>query len=115
MAEFKWDETMMHFSSYFNNFHGHLPGGFHRKMAAVDDDWKYGAPGAGARRGLTATEFHQDVDRTIAELGLDPETMSQLEKDIETRSDMEKFHAYILPLYVRLREKGYNHYPDLTA
>jgi len=104
-------------ASYFNNFHCHLPGGLYREF---DEELRRmkGVVGPGAsrrRRGMSVAEFHEDIDRTIAELGLDIGAFRQLRVQKWTLESRDRFERIFLPVYIRLREKGYKHYPDLTA
>lgn len=110
MAEFgRKSEWPLYY--FFNNFSTHLPGGFFRRIEGQLDHGKYYARNRGKRRRLAVVEFHRDIDRAIKELGMDPVKIGRLNRFRDPR----KLHDYILPLYVRLREKGYKHYPALTA
>jgi len=54
---------------------------------------------------MTHAEFYKDIDTTIAELGLNPE---QIERLVRSYS-LTKLSEIVLPVYIRLREAGYNH------
>lgn|GEM_PF-52854 len=94
-----------------NNFHGYLPGGYKRRFD--DDIMNEVFPDSQASKKfskMTLAEVIRDIDRTIIELGLDPMEIIRLigwEKQVS-------MYKYILPIYIRMREKGYSHL-DLTA
>jgi hypothetical protein len=95
-----------------NNFHCHLPGGLYRLIAnRTDVNAPYTNPGASRkRREMTPAQFFGVIDALIAELGLDAEKIKNLQNDRD-----RDIHDYAFALYVRLREEGFKHYPDLTA
>lgn len=97
---------------FLNNFPGLLPGGFYRLILEAEDlHIPYDNPAAGPkRRGLTPAQMFELIDRLIPEVGLDVETIKCLQR---TRTG--KIYDYVYPLYLRLREEGFMHYPDLTA
>jgi hypothetical protein len=98
--------------AFLNNFHCHLPGGYLRNISEdlledrlpVSREWEGG-------RILRRSQFYAVIDKFIAELHLDADKI----KELREGQDPDKFFAYIFPLYVRLREAGFKHYPDLTA
>jgi hypothetical protein len=60
-------------------------------------------------------QFFEDIDKTMDELNLNKKELIELWRNCHTKSDYEKFYDTVFNLYIRLREKGYNHYPDLTG
>ncbi|MBS3119031.1 hypothetical protein J4417_05155 [Candidatus Woesearchaeota archaeon] len=94
-------------SEYLNNFHTRLPGGFYRgRSFDYFLDKKYTNENASKKlKGMTHAEFYKDIDTTIAELGLNPE---QIERLVRSYS-LTKLSEIVLPVYIRLREAGYNH------
>lgn len=97
---------------YLNNFHCRLPGGLYRKIC---DETKLNQHYTDARasrklRAMTHAQFFGLVDDLIAELGLYAEKIMGLQS-VASR----KLHDYCFPVYVRLREEGFKHYPDLTS
>ena len=100
------------FLRYFNNFSGNLPFGYYRIIFKNIVDKTFTDEKASERlRSMTHREFYQDIDDTISELGLDLNEIRRLQESM----DLAKLYDLTLPLYVRLREKGYNHYPNLIA
>lgn len=96
---------------FLNNFYGHLPGGFYRHLALIGLNRPYTNPGAGKRRKeMSFAQFHELIDRLIAELGIDLTKIARLHEGID-----DDAYRSILPLYIRLRKEGFKHYPDLTA
>ena len=97
---------------FLNNFHGHLPGGFYRTALESEDlNRPCDDPRAGPkRRGMTLAQLHALIDRLIPEVGLDVETIMGLQA-----ARNGSIYDYVFPLYVRLREEGFRHYPDLTS
>lgn len=95
---------------FFNNFWGNLPFGWRRRspnlgLRSTDprDSERY--------RSMNLGEFFQDIDSTISELGLDLDMIQRLDQEHK----WEELWNCLSPLYIRLREKGYSHYPDLTG
>jgi hypothetical protein len=97
---------------FLNNFHCRLPGGLYRRVFEdIDLDTPYADARASRKlRGMTPRSFFAIIDRAIAELELDVGKIIRLQ-DARTG----EIHDYTFPLYVRLREEGFKHYPDLTA
>jgi hypothetical protein len=104
--------SKLEYGPYLNNFHCHLPGGLYRLIAKrTDVNEPYTNPGASRkRREMTRAQFSGVIDALIAELGLDAEKIKNLQLGRN-----EDIHDYAFALYVRLREEGFKHYPDLTA
>lgn len=95
---------------YLNNFHCRLPGGLYRSIyERAEVDWPY-TRGSRKLRGMTHSQFFGLIDVLIAELGLDAEKIKGLQ-NVANRKILD----YCFPLYVRLREEGFQHHPDLTA
>jgi hypothetical protein len=63
------------------------------------------------RKRQTFAQFFSTIDLCIADTGLDMEKIKQLQVDRKTR---EELINYVFPVYLKLREMGYNRYPDLT-
>ena len=63
----------------------------------------------------TPREFFDEIDNTIKELGIDG--LEEIYNKYQEKGDINEFYENekLLNLYVKLREKGYNHYPDLTS
>lgn len=97
---------------FLNNFSCRLPGGLYRRVFEdIDLDTPYADARASRRlRGLTPREFFVLIDGLIEQLGLDAEKIVHLQ---EARTG--ELDEYAFPLYVRLREEGFKHYPDLTS
>lgn len=92
---------------FLNNFHCRLPGGLYR--AIFDQTHAYTDARASRKlRGMTIAQFFGVIDGMIRELGLDANKIMRLQSS-------RKIYTYVFPLYVRLREAGFNHYPDLTS
>lgn len=99
-------------SHFLNNFYGHLPGGFYRRLDLIGLNRPYTNPGAGKKRKeMSLAQFHELIDRLIAELGLDLTKIARLHEG----KDDDDAYRNILPLYVQMRKEGFKHYPDLTA
>lgn len=96
---------------YLNNFHCRLPGGLYRTLGADFLDAPSLSPGASPRlRRMTLRQFYALIDGLIAELGLNVERILALQA-----AESREIYDYTFPLYVRLREEGFKHYPDLTS
>jgi len=92
---------------FLNNFHCRLPGGLYRRF--YDQTHAYTDARASRKlRGMTFAQFFRVIDGLIGELGLDADKIISLQTS-------RKIYAYVFPLYVRLREEGFKHYPDLTS
>ena len=92
---------------FLNNFHCRLPGGLYR--AIFDQAHAYADARASRKlRGMTLAQFFRVIDGLIGELGLDANKIMRLQSS-------RKIYTYVFPLYVRLREEGFKHYPDLTS
>lgn len=97
---------------FLNNFHCLLPGGLYRR---IFDQEEMNQPCADARasrklRGMMHAQFFGLIDALIEELGLDANEIKRLQS-----AEGREIYDYVFPLYVRLREEGFKHYPDLTA
>lgn len=97
---------------FLNNFHCRLPGGLYRRIySRVELHERYLDERAGAKlRRMTAAQFFAHIDAAIAELGLDARKMRRLQN-----ARTLEIHDYAFPLYLRLRQDGFKHYPDLTS
>ncbi len=127
-------------TSYFNNFDSRFPGGDHRtgefSQQHFDDRITQGSD---LLQSLTYREFYKMVDDSISELGLDTAELRALQKEREeifspyrscwvkhnyeraTEEEIEivsqrldlvekKLNDWSLPLFIRLREKGFEYY-----
>lgn len=82
-------------TNFFNNFHGHLPGGYKRPLEK---------------------QLHKDVDAVIERLGLDKEEILKWQKNRPpTPEEKEKMLNVMKAIYVEMRKLGYSHYPDLSG
>jgi hypothetical protein len=66
------------------------------------------------RRTQTWREFYATIDLVLQEVGIYDE-VKQANRGRTKEEDIERICTLIYPAYVRLRELGYNCYPDLTA
>ncbi|MEK6973944.1 MAG: hypothetical protein AABW41_01770 [Nanoarchaeota archaeon] len=60
------------------------------------------------RKSQSLRQFHMTIDKVIAEEKIDLE-------ELRTISDIAEINKRLFGAYIRLRELGYNHWPDLTA
>ncbi len=68
------------------------------------------------RQQQTWREFYATIDRVLGELGLFDEVQRlNVSGTRKSAHDVVTLCELIYPAYVRLRELGYNCYPDLTA
>ncbi|MEK6951212.1 MAG: hypothetical protein AABX13_05820 [Nanoarchaeota archaeon] len=66
------------------------------------------------RRTQTWREFYATIDRVLQEVGIYDE-VRQANRGRIKEENIGRICTLIYPAYVRLREMGYNCYPDLTA
>jgi hypothetical protein len=116
-------------AEFLNNFEGKLPGGASRVQFEGEDaildgpfmtresDFNRRALSEKTRNpSFTLREFFDDVDNVIAtEPEIDPEQLEILRSDWKaaTEDSAEKLEVYLdyaLPIYRRLRMRGYSHY-----
>jgi hypothetical protein len=96
---------------YLNNFHCRLPGGLYRTLDPEFLDAPPLSPGASTRfRRMTLRQFCALINDLIVELGLDVARILALQA-----AESREIYDYTFPLYIRLREEGFKHYPDLTS
>ncbi len=62
----------------------------------------------------TDKEFGETLDAVLKESSFDVEKLRELVKDGSSKATDEK-SKILLPIYKKLRELGYNHYPELIA
>ena len=95
-------------STYLNNFFYHLPS--YRPNWMEPDAYPEHATHrfTNKRQNQTYREFWETVDEVIGELGIDPPRFTELDRD------EPEFYELEFQVYCRLREMGYNHYPDLV-
>ncbi len=64
----------------------------------------------------TLKEFHLTIDNVIDELKFNPDDFVKFQKWRSEDTETQLFYLHkVLPVYIKLREMGYKHYPDLTA
>lgn len=112
--------------TYLNNFYSNFPGQFYRKffMSIPDQD---GVPfikipfsqivgeinlNSPKLYASTYENFFSEIDEVIDELGVDLDYLDELSKERETNKLAIK--DMLLPPYIKLRLRGYNHH-DLTG
>jgi len=109
---------------FFNNLDRNLAGGGRRKffekgILSDEDLYKKAGEGVGPLlRSKTVSEFWQDCDDAVKEVGLTLEEVikaRQIYEESDDKVESEKFAKFLLPIYKNLRKKGYKHYPDLTG
>lgn len=98
-----------------NSFYGNLPGGAHRSL--FDTNERIAGEDFSARaRSKTYGGFFQEIDEVIGELGLDESEIIALQKGRgKDPQERARLHTIGLQIYTELIDRGYNHYPDLTA
>ena len=103
--------------NWFNNFHGHLPGGYSVIHYRGDLGDKMCADEASSDfiRGRTVGEFQEDCKQAVLGARFSEDEPAKLwrkhySKEITPEDWCEKF----LPVYVALRRMGYNSF-DLTG
>lgn len=79
---------------YFNNFMGHIPGGYKRRLSLEEED-----------------EFHKDLDEVIFRLGLNMDEIKTMPRAEKTKSNLD----ILKRIYIEMRKLGYKHYPDLVG
>ncbi len=101
---------------FFNNFNGHLPGGYKRRGIQDFNDWDERFSETLRKQSLK--EFHRTIDKVSEELGINQQEIIDIQKTLQEKNNFsvyEKLFELCIPIYVKLREMGYNHYPDLTS
>jgi len=101
-------------SYYFNNFKGHLPKGYYREHFPKSfNDWD--EKHSKLLKKQTMGEFHETIDNVISQLGFSKEEFIAFQSQLSQVPETGDFYIEkCTPLYIKLREMGYNHYPDLT-
>ena len=111
-------------SPFFNNFWMNLPGPMSRMVlyseAGVLDKRASHDNLQGMSmllRGQTWREFFETVRETAVARGFDEKVFAHLESLSRAGHSEKREEVYhiIEPIYLDLRERGYNHYPDLTV
>jgi len=104
---------------YFGNFMCHLPEGLYRKGKFYDSDFKqWGEKHSKLMKSQTIGQVHHVIDNIISKKGIDLENMIRLLITWREKKDntaLSELYDIATPIYIKLREMGYNHYPDLTA
>ena len=110
--------------NYLNNFILHLPdnrfknGGYYRRyynstqwVTKFKDMPRHIDKGhSDLFMNQSPKEFYETIDKTIVDCGLSLEEIRELWK----KDEKMKLWELSLPIYIRLRELGYNKNPDLT-
>lgn len=105
--------------NWLNNFPAYISEncGYELKSSSFSDRkiWKNASGRSKLKKGKTIKEFFQDCREAIEAAGISNEEVERLPKGTYTGDvALEEFVEYLLPAYVILRERGYNH-TDLTA
>ncbi|SRR5258706_9805343 len=109
---------------FFNNFEGNLPGGYRTEVSEEILKTKFKNDRASELlRSKTFGEFYKDCADVCDELGINEKDILKVsfewqESKWRTREQIvaeQNFVNLLLPIYVRLRQKGYKHTPDLTG
>ena len=102
-------------SYFFNNFHGNLPGGYRTVPNPPDflNRRLYeNNPRASERiKPQTVGEFQRECSSAVEESGIRPEDITAARRSGRNKELFEM----LLPIYLILRRRGYNHYPDITS
>ena len=105
---------------YLNNFYLNLPDGLYRSMHVVfkktEEQMEF-SPAEKKQHGHSdlycnqkRKEFFKAIDDVLIEEGIALEEIKRLQTLNTTMEDLEKFYESVFPIYVKLREKGYNRY-----
>ncbi len=62
----------------------------------------------------TPKDFYSTVDRVSEEIGVSLDVIVQYRQEILNDRPMNELHDLLKPVFIRLRELGYNRYPDLV-
>lgn len=105
--------------AFYNNFALNILNRATYKMlekAGMLDSSDLNNKGASKRKQkITPRQFFEDIDATIQELGMDKNELTELHDRCYRQGNWKEWCDVVFDLYVRLREKGYNHYPDLIG
>ena len=117
IAEMKQRYSEHWWPNYFSNFEHRLPGGFWRMVFEKSYDNLIGDdPGfmeySSLLRSQTPRLFFDTIDRLLEEEGISKETVMNLKFH---NRDLKRLYELTLPVFIKLREMGYLHYPDLIA
>src|SRR3989338_8607295 len=105
---------------YLNNFYMNFPEGFYRTIHKVfrktEEQMEF-SPAEKKQHGHSdlycnqkRKEFFKAIDDVLIEEGIALEEIKRLQTLNTTMEDLEKFYESVFPIYVKLREKGYNRY-----
>ena len=108
---------------YFNNFYGNLPGGYRRKnlegVPELGNSKEWDNHSSKTLENQTTNEFFATIDKVIEEIKINPKDIINIQNDsglgITEKYEQMYDKSILLPVYTKLRERGYKHYPDLTA
>jgi hypothetical protein len=105
---------------YFNNFQVYLPGGSKRNSDPLTKKYEYDCLASIKIRNQTNAEFWDSIDSAIVEVGIDGNTLSDALSNFvlsngNYNGESLKLFDLIVPLYIKLIQKGYHRYPDLTV
>ncbi len=128
-SRYKRDKWM-----YFINFHMRLPrkdlGGLSMSEKMARDygylDIKFIGRFPDAERhselyeNQTPKEFYETIKKALREKGISVDDVAKLNSEstkgeFVDESKIIELFKFVFPAYIRLREMGYNHYPDLTV
>lgn len=109
--------------SFFINFPTRLPGGYGREWPDFDRVYGHGENFSDLARSQTYGEFYATIDKIIEAAGMTVEDVRlnnvKFNEGVRlgrlSAEEEERFYNSIMPIYEKLREAGYNHYPDLTV
>lgn len=74
----------------------------------LDGEWAEIYPKSAKLNEIRWCDFHQDLDRAMAETGLSME-------DLQAQKGSRAKSLYLLPAFIRLMTEGYHAYPDLSS
>jgi len=99
---------------YFNNFDGNLPGGYRRSYDPTSRACSSNIEVSEKRRNQSLAEFWATIDNIIVEVGITKNQIIEARNRFRNGRDCGIFDL-VIPIYTKLRELGYKHYPDLIA
>ncbi len=99
---------------YLNNFNGNLPGGYRRRYDPVSRAYASDTRASEKRRNQSLAGFWATIDDAIEEVGITQNQIIEARNRFDNEREWEMFDL-VIPIYIKLRELGYKHYPDLTA
>lgn len=106
---------------YFNNFDGNLPGGYRRRYDPTSRSYSSDTEASEKRRNQSLAEFWATIDNAVEEVGINQRQIIEARNRFNNDRDLGNndrdggMFDLVIPVYIKLRELGYKHYPDLTA